>query len=221
MKIEKLTENKIRIIIKAEDLPNNGMDMASLFTSSAVDTEKLFFKMLEKAEKELDFHTDGYKLLIEAFSSSDDILVFTITKYIPTENNSSLVQIPKRRLTVKRKTINTSKKHGIYQFDKFETFCDFCNCINQIHEFDINKFAKNVSLYLYNDTYFLVVKNIDTNYKFLNRFYSSVSEFSKLSSYSESFENKLLEHGEIIMKKNAIGLAIEYFVKRWDYGDVP
>ena len=213
MKIEKLTENKIRIIIKPEDLPNNEIDMSSLFSSSAIETEGLFFKMLEKAEKELNFHTEGCKLLIEAFSSSDDILVFTITKYIPTENDTTLSPLPKRRLTVKRKTINLSKKHGIYQFENFETFCDFCNCINKIHEFNVNKFAKNVSLYLYNDAYFLVVKNIDINYKFLNRFYSSVSEFSKLSSYSENFENKLLEHGKVIMRKNAIGLAIEYFVK--------
>ena len=213
MKIEKLTENKIRIIIKPEDLPNNEIDMASLFSSSAVETEKLFFKMLEKAEKELNFHTEGCKLLIEAFSSSDDILVFTITKYIPVENDSNLTPIPKRRLTVKRKSVNLIQKHGIYEFDDFETFCDFCNCLNKIHEFNATKFAKNVSLYLYNNTYFLVVKNIDTNYKFLNRFYSSVSEFSRLSSYSASFENKLLEHGKIIMRKNAIGLAIEYFVK--------
>lgn len=213
MKIEKLTENKIRIIIKPEDLPNDEIDITSLFSSSAIETERLFFKMLEKAEKELNFHTEGCKLLIEAFSSSDDILVFTITKYIPVGNNLNIEHIPKRRLTVKRKSVNLTKKHAIYQFDNFETFCDFCNCINKIHEFDTNKFAQNISLYLYNDTYFLIVKNIDINYKFMNRFYSSVSEFAKSSSYSSNFESKLLEHGKIIMKKNAIGLAIEYFVK--------
>lgn len=48
-----------------------------------MEAQNLFFEILERAEEELDFHTDGYKLLIEAFSSSDEKLVFTITKYLP------------------------------------------------------------------------------------------------------------------------------------------
>lgn len=212
MKIEKLTENKIRVIIQPDDLPNKKIDINSLF-SNAMEQEGLFFKMLEKAEKELNFHTEGCKLLIEAFSSIDDILVFTITKYISKEENSISSNLPRKKLSVKRKTINLSQKNGIYQFENFDTFCHFCKCIYGIHEFDVKKFAKNISLYLYHDTYFLVVKNINTKYEFLNRFYSTVLEFSKLPSYSENFENKLIEHGKVIMKKNAIELGIQYFVK--------
>lgn len=212
MKIEKLTENKIRIIVHADDLPNNKIDVTALFASNTPEAEGLFLKMLEQAEKELDFHTEGCKLLIEAFSCVNDVLVFTITKYIPNQDFVTQKQMPKRRLTAKRKSVNLFKKNGIYKFDSFETYCDFCNCINQIHEFDTNKFAKDISLYLYNDTYYLIIKDININYEFLNRFYTTVSEFSKLATYSESFENKLLEHGNLIMKKNAIGLTIEYFV---------
>lgn len=212
MKIEKLTENKIRVIVQPDDLPNKKIDVNSLF-SNAMEQEGLFFKMLDKAEKELNFHTEGCKLLIEAFSSIDDILVFTITKYISNEENYTSSNLPRKKLSVKRKTINLSQKSGIYQFENFDTFCNFCKCIYEMHDFDVNKFAKNISLYLYHDTYFLVVKNINTKYELLNRFYSTVLEFSKLSSYSENFENKLIEHGKVIMKKNAIELGIQYFVK--------
>lgn len=212
MKIEKLTENKIRVIVQPDDLPNKKIDVNSLF-SNAMEQEGLFFKMLDKAEKELNFHTEGCKLLIEAFSSIDDILVFTITKYISNEENYTPSNLPRKKLSVKRKTINLSQKSGIYQFENFDTFCNFCKCIYEMHDFDVNKFAKNISLYLYHDIYFLVVKNINTKYELLNRFYSTVLEFSKLSSYSENFENKLIEHGKVIMKKNAIELGIQYFVK--------
>lgn len=212
MKIEKLTENKIRVIVQPDDLPNKKIDVNSLF-SNAMEQEGLFFKMLDKAEKELNFHTEGCKLLIEAFSSIDDILVFTITKYISNEENYTSSNSPRKKLSVKRKTINLSQKSGIYQFENFDTFCNFCKCIYEMHDFDVNKFAKNISLYLYHDTYFLVVKNINTKYELLNRFYNTVLEFSKLSSYSENFENKLIEHGKVIMKKNAIELGIQYFVK--------
>lgn len=39
-----------------------------------MEAQNLFFEILERAEEELDFHTDDYKLLIEAFSSSDEKL---------------------------------------------------------------------------------------------------------------------------------------------------
>ena len=51
MKIEKLTENKIRIIVHADDLPNNQIDVTALFASNTPEAEGLFFKMLEMAEK--------------------------------------------------------------------------------------------------------------------------------------------------------------------------
>ena len=74
MKIEKLTENKIRVIVSTEDLKENDIDF-NLLMNKSMETQNLFFEILERAEEELDFHTDGYKLLIEAFSSSDEKLI--------------------------------------------------------------------------------------------------------------------------------------------------
>ena len=80
MKIEKLTEDKIRIIVNPSDLELENLDMKSIMTK-AIDRQGFFVKKKKKAKDEVGFNTDGCKLLIEAFSSSDDILVFTITKY--------------------------------------------------------------------------------------------------------------------------------------------
>ena len=72
MKIEKLTENKIRVIMNFKDIENNTNDLHSFFNNMA-NSQNIFLDILEKAEKEVNFHTEGCKLLIEAFSSSDDI----------------------------------------------------------------------------------------------------------------------------------------------------
>ena len=80
MKIEKLTENKIRVVINSEDLRNSNTKLESIVKPSS-ESRNLLLNILIKAEKEVGFYTEGYKLLIEAFSSSDDIFVFTITKY--------------------------------------------------------------------------------------------------------------------------------------------
>ena len=74
MKIEKLTENKIRGIVNLEDLKNNNLDYKTIM-EKPIESQKLFLEMLLKAEKELGFYTEGYKLLVEAFSSTDGVFV--------------------------------------------------------------------------------------------------------------------------------------------------
>ena len=205
MKLEKLTENKIRIIIDLEDLNTSNTDIRSIMTE-AITSQKFFYEILDKAERELDFHTDGCKLLIEAFSSSDGILVFTITKYDPTyidsANSSCHVSPAKKKLTAKRKMSNLSNKQLICKFDTFDDFYEFCNCLNAYKSFDIKKFSKNISLYLYNGTYYLVVKNINTNYIQAKVFHLVCTEFGNIISFSDAFENKLIEHGKKLPKRD-------------------
>lgn len=210
MKIEKLTENKIRVIVNPSDLKLKSLDIHLLMTK-ALEKQTFFANMLEQAKQEVGFNTDGCKLLIEAFFSSDDILIFTITKYSSQDINSSN-RASRKKLTVKRKAIDLSNKQYIYRFSNFEEFCNFCEYISKINNLDIKNFSKSTSLFLYRNTYYLLVKNINTSYCSANLFYSLVSEFSKPLSYSNGFENKLIEHGKTIIKRNAIITGIKYFV---------
>ncbi len=211
MKIEKLTEDKIRIIVNPSDLELENLDMKSIMTK-AIDRQGFFVHMLEKAKDEVGFNTDGCKLLIEAFSSSDDILVFTITKYSEKEPLKNIDS--SKKLTVKRKSLNIKNKEAIYRFRSFDEFCDFCECINKEYKFDIKKLSKNTYLYLYNNTYYLFVKNIVIEETALKNFYSIASEFLIPVHYSNNFENKLLEHGKLIIKGNSIVTGIKYFVNK-------
>ncbi len=209
MKIEKLTENKIRVIINDEDLKQNHTDLHTIMTKS-LENQGLFLNILSKAEKEVGFYTENCKLLIEAFSTPDDMFVFTITKYNETDFKDILPNTPKK-LTVKRKSVNINNSNSIYKFDSFDEFCNFCNCINNKNQFEINKLSKHISLYLYNDTYYLILSNININYKNIKIFYNTISEFGKFVSNSNTFKTKLIEHGNSIIKKNAISIGIKYF----------
>ena len=209
MKIEKLTENKIRVIISSEDLKNNNLDYKTIM-EKPIESQKLFLEMLLKAEKEVGFYTEGHKLLVEAFSSSDGLFVFTITKYIekvPT-SPSKLKVIPKKKI----KNVNPQSKTSIYKFSSFEEFCEFCTYINTTTNIKSKQLAKNISLYLFNNTYYLILSNININNSQLHAFYSAISEFANLYSHSETFKTKLLEHGKAIMKRNAIETGIKYFL---------
>ena len=209
MKIEKLTENKIRVIINAEDLKNNNLDYNTIM-EKPIESQKLFLEMLLKAEKEVGFYTEGCKLLVEAFSSSDGYFVFTITKYIEKIANSPR----KLKVTAKKKTtnLNTQSTTSIYKFSTFEEFCDFCLSIHHLQKINLKQLAKTISLYLYNDTYYLILANINAKYESLSFFYSTISEFASLASHSETFKTKLFEHGKALIKRNAIETGIKYFV---------
>lgn len=210
MKIEKLTENKIRVIVNPSDLGSNDLDI-HLLMNKALEGHQFFANMLEKAKKEVGFDTDGCKLLIETFSSPEDFLVFTITKSSPKELKEDL-DFSKKKLTVKRRTLSVNEKNAIYKFSDFDTFCNFCHCIANKEFFNINKLSKDISLYLYNGTYYLIIKNINTTYAYLRTFYSVASEFLIPVRFSDVFLHKLSEYGKVIMKKNAISLGIKYFV---------
>lgn len=213
MKIEKLTENKIRVIISSDDLEKTNSDIQSVLYK-VLENKGIFLDILEKAEKEVGFITDGCKLLIEAFSSTDDILVFTITKYSPNDKNTddNHLSSPKR-LIIKRKSIKIHSRQIIYSFNDFDTFCDFCCYITNINKLNIKTLAKNISLYLYKNTYYLVLKKIYNEHENIKIFDSNISEFAKLAPYSDNFSSKLFEHGKLIVKNNAILNTINFFAK--------
>ena len=67
MKIEKLTENKIRIIIRSTEFEPEIIRKKELLFSTP-EFKKFFLDALDKAEKELSFNVNDCKLLIELFS---------------------------------------------------------------------------------------------------------------------------------------------------------
>lgn len=117
-----------------------------------------------------------------------------------------------KKLKYKKKTFNNSYQTAIYQFNNFEEFCSFSTYCNNTKLSDLKGIAKNIALYEYNNLYYLIFSNINSDYKNINLFYTSIAEFSKLASTSVLFKSKLGEHGNVIFKTNAIKNTIKYFL---------
>ena len=118
MKIEKITENKIRILVKSEDIHEKDIDLHTIMTKAIEQPQGFFLEMLNKAESEVGFNTDGYKLLIEAYSSPDEDLVFTITKYLDVESNarnkaSANNTIDRKKVVPRKKRMSLLPKNRI------------------------------------------------------------------------------------------------------------
>ena len=207
MKIEKITENKIRITLNLEDLKSKNIDFHS-FMSNSLETQNLFMEMLDEVEKQIGFVTKNYKLSIEAIATPNDNFILTVTRLTDAPTLGS------KKVHTKRKTINLNHPTIIFKFNSFDDVSSLCDFIKNNSYYGIySKLLKNTSLYFYED-YYLVIDNPNIEQNHLKTFCSIVSEFGKYINNSDLFENKLKEYGKVIIKKNAINTIINKYVKK-------
>ena len=209
MKIEKINENKIRITLNITDLEKNNIDLHS-FMSNSEESQEMFLRMLDEAEKEVGFVTDDHRIMIEALATSDGSFVLTVTKLSNSENKEA--NSKKRKINIKRKKQNENPLKLIYCFENFDEYCNFCTFLNNSVFRYLDSLAENTSLYLHNNNYYLVIKNLNINVNLFKSFLASTTEFAKYVNSPELFENKLLEYGKLIMNEKAIDTGIKYFV---------
>ena len=208
MKIEKLNDNKIRITLNIEDLNERNISMQS-FMSNSIESQDIFYDMLDKADEEVGFNTDDCRIMIEALALKNGVFVLTITKFEHEEGKSNL---KRKNVHIKRKnpTINLDKT--IYSFESFDAFCEFCTFLrNTLDEGQILDFSKKSDLYEYNSNYYLILSKINVNSISLKYICSSITEFAHFVNSSELFESKIKEYGKLVIEQNAILTCMEYF----------
>lgn len=194
MKIEKLNENKIKITFNIDDLEAKNIDVYS-FMHNTPETQKLFWDILNEAEKECGFNVDNSMIYIEASTSGGGnfVLIVTKTNEKPAFKNNSLM---KKNLRLKRKTLPVATQENIYQFASFDNLCDFVKTINL-------RGIKANSLYSMNGAYYLKCSLNST----------SIIEYASVVDNPTLLEAKLNEYGKLIIEKRALQTVKKFFVK--------
>ncbi len=207
MKIEKLNDDKIRITLNLEDLKEKDIDLHS-FMSNPIESQDLFLDMLEKAEKEVGFVTEDYRVMIEALATSNGNFILTVTR-IGDENRKNMGRT--KKLNIKRKISHIDSKKAIYCFDSFDEFIGYCEFLKNDVFVHIENFLDQSKLYEYGERYYLVLENLRMNTNLLKSFASSITEFAHFVNDWDLFEHKLSEYGKVIFKENAISDGLRYF----------
>lgn len=205
MKIEKITENKIRITLNLDDLKEKNIDFHS-FMSNSIESQDIFMDILKEAEEKVGFKTEDYKILLELLATKDGNFIFNITRIIPDSD-----ALKKVKINTKRKSIKIDKKLAVYKFNSFDDFCNFASILHNSNFNFIIKKIKKSKLYLYNNCYYLSLNNILADLTLLKSFCSLISEFGIYITNSDLFEKKLSEYGKVIIKSNAIETCCKYF----------
>ena len=209
MNFEKLSENKIRITLSIQDLAEKEIDF-HVFMSNSIESQDILLDMLEEAKKETGFDPGNYNLKIEALAMADTSFVFTITKEVPEEKT----KLPKKKFTIKRKSLNPSSTQAVYAFSTFDDYCSFLQFLQECNLLeDIAHIADTILLYEHKEKYYLLMNGIHSQVVNKLRFYTAITEFAKYVTNSKVYASKLLECGNLIMKHNALEIGLTHFAK--------
>ena len=212
MKFEKLNENKIKITLSIQDLEEKDINFHD-FMSNSLESQDLFLILLEEAEEKVGFKTQNCRVKIEALAMTENNFVLTITKMSSDSLKKHLYVTPRKKPVAKRISQNKITNNLIYKFNSFDDYCYFVEFLIKNNLSDSIKVADKILLYLYKNQYYLVLNNMNTKYKKIPIFYTSITEFGSYISNPDLFLSKLNESGTIFLKNNAFKKSFLHFVK--------
>lgn len=215
MKFEKINENQMRVILSIQDLEDNDISLHD-FMANSLESQDLFFDMLEEAEEKIGFKTSNCQVKIEALAMTDDNFVLTITKIKPnkkriSKDSSSMKSKSKIKPVAKRKTANLELNCLIYKFNSFDDYCYFIEYLLKSNLANSFKIAEKIYLYQYKNCFYLVLNNLNTKYDNISKFYTIITEFGSYVSNPDIFIHRLNESATIFIKNNAFKKSFLYF----------
>ena len=217
MKIEKISDTQIKVFLNQSDLKERNIKLNELAHGSE-KTQALFRELMEKAIAACGFEIENTPFMIEAIPVSSDsimIIVSKITEDTDIENRFNLVPPSKDLQKFKSNSISAGHVQSqpevqeeilIYAFKTLNDVTNVCLKIN--NNFDTLKLS---SLYKNDGKYFLVLETIDNTQPLDTEKLSMIlSEFGVKYISNSISKQYLIEHGERIIKQEAIKILSSY-----------
>ncbi len=211
MKIEKISENQIKLTLSSEDLKENNIRIEELIKPTD-KTQELFRNLMEKAFRQCGFEVDNTPLMVEATPILIDSLMIIITK-LP--DNS--LQKENLELIAQNKDLRRYKKKGIAQFksddiEENDVMVYYFSCFDNAIDASVriaNMFSGYSEIYTYNQKYFLLLqsndKNKDSTIEYILNEYGSMYSSNVLTKYF------LMEHGNTLIHNPALKIIADNF----------
>ena len=198
MKIEKISPNKIRIFISKEDLREWNVDFNSV-TGNTPAAQNMFWSMMERAEREVDFHAEGSQLIVEAVASHVDGFIMQVTKVTDEEADANAARREKIRnnnYRIRRKTkFSDGFANYIYKFNNFD---DLVEATKQISP----KFLGESKLYKFGGELFLHIK-LDEKEPAV-AIDNTLIEYGRKIMYHAISDGFLSEYGDVLIENSAV-----------------
>lgn len=198
MKVEKISDFKVRITLSLDELKVRNISLLDLEKNSD-KAKNLFLELISETELEHSFLLEQSQLYIEASSDNQNSFVVTITKIDDFTDLDNFDILDSDIIDDKKILYSKNLFSNIYIF---ETLDEIINCSKMI--ITNNFFNGKNTMYHNNNLYYLVfskysIKNI--KFKSTN---NVLSEYSKEQLYSLQLETLINENYNLIFENNAI-----------------
>ena len=197
MKVEKISENKVKIILTLEELEKREISLNELENNASLARD-LFVNLIEENNLDEEFKFSDSQLLIEANSDCENLFEITITKIDMNINNSNIDMYNESKNSSKRRS-NYKAYSNIFIFNSMDIVLDLCSKIKTQ-----NLFLGRNSLYKLDTNYILIFSKSAIKNKRFTKTFSFISEYSSNYLYEPLFETSIKEKAQIIIKNNAI-----------------
>lgn len=206
MRIEKISDSKIKVTVNKEDIKIWNVNMSNL-TDNTPEAQDLFWFALRQAEKDVDFQVGESQLLVEAMPVCGEGFVMIISKMAPGANVMDAISKGGRErhnmdIRVKRRNRNAAPIN-IFKFSEFEDVCEGVRQIGII-------FCGKSALYKYKNAFYLILMPYDA----MNFFETEniISEFGSRIQNPHIAGGLLNEHGTVLIKEFAVETVLAHFV---------
>ena len=208
MKIERISENQLKLTLTKDDLKERDIQLEDLITPSE-KTQKLFHDIMEQALDESDFISENTPLMVEAVPAGADGIMIIVTKVTSKDKNGkaggNMLNQAQEMRRWKKKPMDTMEHTAEQNSDiliySFPTLDDVINVSLRLD----GTFKGESAVYKNENKYFLVLQG-DT--------YTAEESSEELELVLKEYGQKhvstplakyyLLEHGETIIGDKAV-----------------
>lgn len=179
MRIEKLTDNRIKVTLTSADLMSLNINIKQL-TPDSKELHTFLFHIMETIHEETDFNPYSGQVVVEATPAQDGISI--IVSKLCAERD--VRRQPRKITSVRPKQKNGHTEFRTYYFDDFEALCE---TLVRLHG-DLLLCGK---LYRTGNDYCLIMKHTEKSDYILSEFSSDKSSYSMQAEH-------IMEHWELV-----------------------
>lgn len=205
MRIEKINENKIKVLIDDKEAEMWNVSFKKI-SQNTPEAQRVLWTAIRAAEEHAHFSVAGAKLFVEAVEG-DMLSKFgmLITKVANEEELNDAIKNCSYKGTLRRSRLNLGPERRDNQF--IYRFCDFesvCNAAEEIYSI----YSGESTLYKYNEEFYLHLIPAEVE---VSPVLNILTEFGECVKNCAYIHGRLNEYGETMIESSALKILQEYF----------
>lgn len=207
MKIERISENQLKLTLTKDDLAERKIKLEDLITPSE-KTQKLFHDIMEQALDEEDFISENTPLMVEAVPSGSDGIMIIVTKVSNKEKKATVQDLRRWKKKPLDSMAQKEEKNADILVYSFPTLDDVIGVSVRL----AGAFKGESAVYKNENKYFLVLQgDTYTAEESTEALEQILREYGQKHISTPLAKYYLLEHGETLIAEQAVKALAKTF----------